>query len=86
MSSQRTEVVIGVADCNRLRRITRIVPSARNQAAGETACWQLWIHTNDFIFGTYLLLYDDGRVERWTDRADEGPQFITVKPPDMEDV
>ena len=42
--------------------------------------WILWLHTRDWIHGTYLALYDDGRCERVTLRADEGPEIWEIKP------
>ena len=43
-------------------------------------CWILWLHTKDWVHGTYLALYDDGRCERITLRADEGPEIWEIKP------
>lgn len=45
--------------------------------------WQLWIATRDFKHGTYLLLYDDGRIQNVTEREDEGPIMFDVKGTDM---
>lgn len=40
--------------------------------------WRVWISTVDFRYGTYLLLYDTGRIENVTERADQGPEVFTV--------
>lgn len=82
VSNSITEIAVGVADLTRLRRITRLIPHARGRSEGEVACWQLWTDTRNFDYGTYLLLYDNGRVERWTERADEGPEMWLIKPED----
>jgi hypothetical protein len=47
-------------------------------------CWWLWLATSDYVFGTYLCVYDSGRVERVTVREDEGDDIITVRPTDEE--
>jgi hypothetical protein len=44
--------------------------------------WRLWLSTNDFIYGTYLELFDDGRILRVTARQDEGDEMFWVR---MED-
>lgn len=41
--------------------------------------WRIWLHTNDWIYGTYLTLYSNGMVTRTTARIDEGDDVITVK-------
>jgi hypothetical protein len=46
--------------------------------------WRLWIMTADYITGTYLLCYDNGKVERHTIRTDEGDEIIVVRPSDEE--
>lgn len=49
---------------------------------GYGSTWRVWLHTNDWIHGTYLLLYKDGKIERVTVREDEGDDIIVVKPAD----
>lgn len=49
------------------------------------AYWQVWTDTKDYSVGTYLLMYDDGRIDRVTERADEGPDIWHIKPTDTED-
>lgn len=44
--------------------------------------WRIWIATNDFQLGTYLELYNDGRVYRVTSRRDEGDSQVPVRPSD----
>lgn len=44
--------------------------------------WRLWIHTNDRVLGTYLALWDNGKIERVTVREDEGDEVILIKPED----
>lgn len=46
--------------------------------------WIAWLSTNDFVLGTYLYLYNTGRVERITVRADEGDEIMLVRPSDDE--
>lgn len=42
--------------------------------------WILWLHTNDFKHGTYLRMYDCGKVERVTEREGEGVEVLLIKP------
>lgn len=63
--------VVGMPVGTRLLRMIR-----------KPGCWWLWIATSDFIFGTYLCVYDDGRIERVTVREDEGDDIITIRPSD----
>lgn len=44
--------------------------------------WRVWLATRDYVFGTYLLLHDDGRVFNVTDRVDEGEERFAVRPSD----
>lgn len=44
--------------------------------------WQLWLATPDFIHGTYLKMYLDGRIERVTVRQDEGDEIFTIRETD----
>ena len=46
--------------------------------------WQVWTATRDYRFGSYLKLYDDGSVEAVTEREDQGPDMIHVRPTDEE--
>lgn len=44
--------------------------------------YKLWIHTNDFILGTYIALYDTGKIIRVTVRDDEPDDEVLIKPED----
>lgn len=50
----------------------------------QKGVWWMWLATKDYIYGTYLLVYDDGHIERVTIREDEGDDIITVRPSDEE--
>lgn len=41
--------------------------------------WRLWLHTPDFIHGTYLKLYSNGMIERITTYEDEGEEIVLIK-------
>jgi hypothetical protein len=41
--------------------------------------WRLWLHTPDYIHGTYLDMYSDGKIVRVTVREDEGDEVVTLK-------
>jgi hypothetical protein len=45
--------------------------------------WRVWTATNDFRYGTYFELFDDGRILRTTTRVDEGDQHDWVRPSDV---
>jgi hypothetical protein len=47
-------------------------------------CWWMWLSTSDYVYGTYLCVYDSGRIERVTVRVDEGDDVIVVRPSDEE--
>ena len=47
--------------------------------------WRLWLHTPDYVHGTYLLLYSDGKVTRVVTREDEGDEVFLVRPADGHD-
>jgi len=65
--------VIGVPHDTRLRRITRV-----------TDAWRVWTDTRDYVYGTFLILHDSGRVERITTRYEEGDEVMQVRPSDDE--
>jgi len=45
--------------------------------------WIIWLHTKDYIHGTYLKLYNNGKIERITIRVDEECDDVAlVKPED----
>ena len=63
--------IIGMPVGTRLMRMVR-----------KDTSWILWLATRDYIYGTYLQVWDDGHVERVTIREDEGDEVITVRPSD----
>lgn len=47
--------------------------------------WRLPIHVgHNPNLGTFLYLYDDGKIERWTIREDEGDEVALIKPSDKD--
>ncbi len=62
---------IGIPSGTRLLRIIR-----------HDTWWQLWIATKDYVHGTYLACYDDGRVMNITLREGDGPDEFHVRPSD----
>jgi hypothetical protein len=63
--------VIGVPLGSRLRRIIRLANG-----------WKLWMSTSDFVYGTYLVMNDNGMIRRITIREDEGPEVMVIRPTD----
>lgn len=50
-----------------------------------TGYWLIPTHTNpDRTLGTFLRLYDDGKIERITVREDQGDEIVTIKPADKD--
>ena len=41
--------------------------------------WRLWLHTPNYIHGTFLTLYSNGKIERTTVREDEGDDVVVIK-------
>lgn len=41
--------------------------------------WRLWLHTPNFVHGTFLTLYSNGKVTRTTVREEEGDEVVIVK-------
>lgn len=50
----------------------------------EEGYYRLWIHrsVSDRLYGTFLALYDNGKIERVTVRENEGDQVDLIKPED----
>ena len=48
----------------------------------EGGVWRLWLHTPDYIHGTYMLLHPNGMVITITESADESPYEMLVRPAD----
>jgi hypothetical protein len=46
--------------------------------------WRLWTATRDFKYGSYIELFDDGRVLNCTSRVDEGDEVYWCRPSDEE--
>lgn len=65
--------LIGMPLGTRLMRILR-----------RPGCWHLWLATRDYVYGTFIIAWDDGHVERITTREDEGDEVIRVRPSDEE--
>lgn len=65
--------IVGMPIGSRCKRIERMIDG-----------WRVWIATHDFILGTWLELYDDGRVTHNTIRDNEGDEFFDVRPSDEE--
>lgn len=64
---------IGMPLGSRLHRIIRLEHG-----------WRLWTATRDYKYGTYLTLYDNGRITNTTEREGEGIEEFEVRPSDME--
>jgi hypothetical protein len=65
-----------------MQQVFRVALPTRIQGAidymgGST--WRLWLHTHDFVHGTYLTLFGDGRITRTTVREDEGDEVVVIK-------
>jgi hypothetical protein len=43
--------------------------------------WRLWLHTVDWQYGTMLLLYGDGKIERVTTYKDDTPDDVLLIAP-----
>ena len=41
--------------------------------------WRLWLHTPDFVHGTFLTLQSNGKITRTTVREDEGDDVVVIK-------
>lgn len=84
----RQTVTIGIQPNTRLLRIERITPRAVSMDWGNefiegTGAWMVWINASrDNNYGTYLLLHDDGSIERVTAEPDGGEDIMTIKPRD----
>jgi len=71
-SGQGNQRVIGTPPGTRLMRLERLPHG-----------WRAWLATRDFVYGTYLELFDDGRVLNCTTRADEGDEYFWVRGQDI---
>lgn len=68
-----THAITGMPLGTRLLRIVR-----------KSNGWWLWTATNDYVYGTLLILYENGRIDRITTRIDEGDELVAVRPSDEE--
>lgn len=65
-----------------MQQVFRVALPPRIQGALDYmggGTWRLWLHTPDYIHGTFLLLYSDGKVTRTTVRQDEGDEIVAIK-------
>lgn len=72
-----------------IQQLYRIALPIRIQGAIDRLpdkSWRLWLHTPDFIHGTFLLMHTNGCVERVTVREDEGDEIVTIKDQDNKDI
>ncbi len=71
-----------VAIPNRLQGAAIDEISVQSTLFGVPPCiiWRLWLHTDDWKHGTYLELHPDGMIERVTEREEEGPDVMRIKP------
>lgn len=44
--------------------------------------WRLWLATKDFVYGTYIELFSDGRIMHMTTRCNEGDEYFWARPSD----
>jgi hypothetical protein len=65
--------IVGMPLGSRCKRIERLIDG-----------WRVWLNTNDYVFGTWLELYDDGSIVSVTTRVDEGDESFVVRPSDDE--
>jgi hypothetical protein len=83
----KATIPIGIQPGTRLLRIERVPHEFTFIGGGlcETipGHWIVWIHHNpDFTLGTYLTLYQDGRMTNTTVHEDGTENVFQVKPPD----
>ena len=79
---------IGLQPNTRALRLVRVADTGKDIDDGS--CWHnrdgywiIWINTVDFIHGTFLKLYDDGKLERVTVREGEPCDDVQlIKPED----
>jgi len=90
----KATIPIGIQPGTRLLRIERVPMHLRHvgnedfynnnaYTVHEPGYWIVWIHHNpDFTLGTYLTLYQDGRMTNTTVHEDGTENVFQVKPPD----
>ncbi len=81
----RPTMTVGVQPNTKLLRIERTIPRTVPMDWGDeyivgTGAWMVWINASrDFKYGTYLLLHDDGSIERVTAEPDGTEDVFVVK-------
>jgi hypothetical protein len=65
--------IVGMPLGSRCKRIERLQDG-----------WRIWLATQDYIYGTFLTLFDGGEIQRTTTRQDEGDDVFVVRPTDDE--
>ena len=88
----KATIPIGIQPGTKLLRIARQVGENRSYLRaqnkwvllGSDGYWDIWLNTNDFIHGTFLRLYDNGKIERITIRVERpDDDIVLVKPEDQ---
>lgn len=74
----RASTPISIEPGTRLIRIERVLFSEIDGVRRD-ASWFLWINTRDFVHGTGIRLYGDGRMERVTVYEDGTEDILTIK-------
>lgn len=77
----KARIQVAIPPKTKLMRLIREPKGYFNRYSGS---WIVWLHTADFKYGTFLRLYDNGRIERVTCREGEGDDIHEVKPADFE--
>lgn len=87
----KATIPIGIQPGTKLLRIERVPAKPYVQNTNyygliddsHDGLWTIWIHHNpDFTLGTYLTLYQDGRITNTTVSEDGTENVFQVKPPD----
>lgn len=79
----KATIPIGIQPGTKLLRIAR-QSKVYGDFTVDDGHWIIWLHTNDFIHGTFLRLHDNGLIENVTIRSDRPDEDIfVVKPPDQ---
>ncbi len=91
---KRPTITVGVQPNTKLLRIERVLPQrsegartplsrasrASRALLSSQGAWMVWINANsDFTCGTFMLLHDDGCIERVTSNADGTEDVFLVR-------
>lgn len=63
--------------------MSRVALPTRIQGALEyigDGYYKLWLHTIDYVHGTFLVLYPNGTITRITVRDEEGDECVVIRP------